>query len=89
MLESELFGHERARLRAPGSRRIWKIEEADWASTRCCWMEIQRGWICGFRPNCCGFAKERAFDRVGGSKPIPVDIRILATSQSGFEKAVG
>ena len=40
------------------------------------------------RPSCLRFLQEREFDRVGGVRPIKVDVRIIAATNRDLEGAV-
>ncbi len=56
-------------------------------AARCCSTKFPR-WTCGFRRSCCARSRSALIDRVGGTKPVPVDIRILATSNRILTDAV-
>lgn len=77
LLESELFGHERGAFTGAIARRIGKFEEADGGT-------LLLDEISELHPRLQAkllrAVQEREIDRVGGSKPIKVDIRLLATS---------
>jgi two-component system, response regulator FlrC len=77
LLESELFGHEKGAFTGASARRIGKFEEAHGGTLlldEISEMEVR------LQAKLLRALQERVIDRVGGSKPVPVDIRILATS---------
>jgi len=77
LLESELFGHEKGAFTGAVSRRIGKFEEADGGTLlldEISEMDVR------LQAKLLRAIQEREIDRVGGTKPVKVDIRILATS---------
>ncbi|MDR3474000.1 MAG: sigma-54 dependent transcriptional regulator [Devosia sp.] len=85
LLESELFGHEKGAFTGAVARRIGKFEEADGGTLlldEISEMDIR------LQAKLLRAIQERLIDRVGGSKPVPVDIRILATSNRNLSEAV-
>jgi DNA-binding NtrC family response regulator len=77
LLESELFGHERGAFTGAVARRIGKFEEADGGTLlldEVSEMDIR------LQAKLLRAIQEREIDRVGGGKPIKVNIRIIATS---------
>ena len=77
LLESELFGHEKGAFTGAVSRRIGKFEEADGGTLlldEISEMDVR------LQAKLLRAIQEREIDRVGGTKPVKVNIRILATS---------
>ncbi len=85
LLESELFGHEKGAFTGAIARRIGKFEEANGGTLLL--DEISEMDI-GLQAKLLRAIQERLIDRVGGTKPIPVNIRIIATSNRNLEEAV-
>jgi len=85
LLESELFGHEKGAFTGAVARRIGKFEEANGGT-----LLLDEISEMDFRlqAKLLRAIQERLIDRVGGSKPVPVDIRILATSNRNLNDAV-
>lgn len=77
LLESELFGHEKGAFTGAIARRIGKFEEADGGTLML--DEISEMDV-RLQAKLLRAIQEREIDRVGGSKPIKINIRILATS---------
>jgi two-component system response regulator FlrC len=85
LLESELFGHEKGAFTGALARRIGKFEEANGGTLlldEISEMDVR------LQAKLLRAIQEREIDRVGGSKPVKVDIRILATSNRDLGQAV-
>lgn len=85
LMESELFGHEKGAFTGALNRRIGKFEEADNGTLLL--DEISEMDI-GLQSKLLRAIQEREIDRVGGSKPVKINIRILATSNRDLEAEV-
>src|ERR1700733_100336 len=85
LLESELFGHEKGAFTGAIARRIGKFEEATGGTLlldEISEMDVR------LQSKLLRAIQERVIDRVGGTRPVPVDIRILATSNRNLADAV-
>ncbi len=85
LLESELFGHEKGAFTGAVARRIGKFEEADGGTLlldEISEMDIR------LQAKLLRAIQEREIDRVGGAKPVKVNIRIIATSNRILQEAV-
>jgi two-component system, response regulator FlrC len=85
LLESELFGHEKGAFTGAIARRIGKFEEASGGTLlldEISEMDVR------LQAKLLRAIQERVIDRVGGSRPVPVDIRIIATSNRNLADAV-
>ena len=85
LLESELFGHEKGAFTGAVARRIGKFEEADGGTLLLDEISEMDGRL---QAKLLRALQEREIDRVGGSRPVKVDIRILATSNRDLNAAV-
>jgi DNA-binding NtrC family response regulator len=85
LLESELFGHEKGAFTGAISRRIGKFEEADGGTLLLDEISEMHPRL---QAKLLRAVQEREIDRVGGSQPIKVDIRLLATSNRDLEDEV-
>ncbi|MBX9930780.1 MAG: sigma-54 dependent transcriptional regulator [Methylobacterium sp.] len=77
LLESELFGHEKGAFTGAIARRIGRFEEANGGTLlldEISEMDVR------LQSKLLRALQERVIDRVGGSSPVKVDIRVLATS---------
>ena len=85
LLESELFGHEKGAFTGAMARRIGKFEEADGGTLL---LDEITEMDARLQSKLLRAIQERVIDRVGGSKPVPVNIRIIATSNRDLVQAV-
>ena len=85
LLESELFGHEKGAFTGALARRVGKFEEADGGTLL---LDEISEMDARLQAKLLRAIQEREIDRVGGSKPVKVDIRILATSNRDLAQAV-
>jgi DNA-binding NtrC family response regulator len=85
LLESELFGHEKGAFTGAVARRIGKFEEANGGTLLLDEISEMDGRL---QAKLLRAIQEREIDRVGGAKPVKVDIRILATSNCDLAQAV-
>src|SRR5205814_69318 len=84
LLESELFGHEKGAFTGAVARRIGKFEEATGGTLlldEISEMDVR------LQSKLLRAIQERVIDRVGGARPVPVDIRIIATSNRNLTDA--
>jgi DNA-binding NtrC family response regulator len=85
LLESELFGHEKGAFTGATARRIGKFEEASGGTLlldEISEMDVR------LQAKLLRALQERVIDRVGGGKPVPVDIRVIATSNRNLSEEV-
>src|SRR5262245_17690063 len=77
LLESDLFGHGKAASTGAIGRRIGKFAEASGGTLL---LDEISEMDPRLQAKLLRAIQERVIDRVGGSRPVPVDIRIIATS---------
>lgn len=85
LLESELFGHEKGSFTGAVARRIGKFEEANGGTLL---LDEISEMDPKLQAKLLRAIQEREIDRVGSSKPVKVDVRILATSNRNMEDEV-
>ena len=85
LLESELFGHEKGAFTGALARRIGKFEEADGGTLL---LDEISEMDARLQAKLLRALQEREIDRVGGAKPVKVDIRVIATSNRDLAQAV-
>jgi DNA-binding NtrC family response regulator len=85
LLESELFGHEKGAFTGAVARRIGRFEEANGGTLlldEISEMDVR------LQAKLLRALQERVIDRVGGSQPVRVDIRVIATSNRNLADEV-
>src|SRR4051812_3163687 len=85
LLESELFGHEKGAFTGAIARRIGKFEEANGGTLL---LDEISEMDARLQAKLLRAIQEREIDPVGGTKPVKVDIRIIATSNRDLAEAV-
>src|SRR6185503_4014442 len=85
LLESELFGHERGAFTGAEQRRIGRFEQANKGT-------LFLDEIGDLPPNTqvklLRVLQQQTFQRVGGSEPISVDVRIIAATHRNLEALI-
>jgi DNA-binding NtrC family response regulator len=77
LLESDLFGHEKGAFTGAVARRIGKFEEANGGTLlldEISEMDVR------LQAKLLRAIQEREIDRIGGGRPVKIDIRLIATS---------
>jgi DNA-binding NtrC family response regulator len=77
LLESELFGHEKGAFTGASARRIGKFEEASGGTLL---LDEISEMDPRLQAKLLRAIQEREIDRVGGTRPVKIDIRLMATS---------
>jgi two-component system response regulator FlrC len=77
LLESELFGHEKGSFTGAADRRVGRIEQADRGTLL---LDEISEMPTALQVKLLRVLQERELDRVGGARPIPIDVRVIATS---------
>jgi len=85
LLESELFGHEKGSFTGAVARRVGKFEEASGGTLL---LDEVTEMHPRLQAKLLRAVQERVIDRVGGTSPVHIDIRIIATSNRDMLEAV-
>ncbi len=85
LLESELFGHEKGAFTGAVSLKQGKFEIADGGTL---FMDEIGDMPLQLQSKILRVLQEREFDRVGGNKPIRVDVRFIAATNKNLEQMV-
>lgn len=85
LLESELFGHERGAFTGAMIRKIGKFEMAH---TGTLLLDEIGEMTMGLQAKLLRVLQEREVDRVGGRDPVPVNIRVIATTNRTLYREV-
>ena len=85
LLESELFGHEKGAFTGAVARRIGKFEEANGGTIL---LDEISEMDPRLQAKLLRAIQEREIDRLGSNKTVPVNVRIVATSNRNMEEEV-
>lgn len=85
LLESELFGYEKGAFTGAVSKKPGKFELADGGTIL---LDEVTEMAYHLQSKLLRIIQEREVDRVGGIRPIKVDVRIIATSNRNIHKAI-
>jgi DNA-binding NtrC family response regulator len=85
LLESELFGHERGAFTGAHARKLGKFEMAH---TGTLLLDEVGSLRLDLQPKLLRVLQEREIERVGGSRAIGIDVRIIAATNADLRQAV-
>jgi len=85
LVESELFGHEKGAFTGADARRQGRFEAADGGSIL---LDEIGDMPAETQAKVLRVLQERSFERVGGSRPIDVDVRVIAATHRNLEEEV-
>ena len=85
LLESELFGHEKGAFTGAAQTRIGRFELAHGGTI---FLDAIGELSLGLQVKLLRVLQERSFERVGGTKTIEVDVRVVAATNQDLEQSV-
>ena len=85
LLESELFGHEKGSFTGATEKKIGKFEAADHGTI---FLDEIGEMNVGTQAKLLRILEGHPFERVGGSVPIRVDVRVVAATNQPLEQAI-
>ncbi len=85
LIESELFGHERGAFTGAHTRRIGRFEEAH---TGTLFLDEIGDMRFDMQVKLLRVLEDRKVNRVGGTTPIPVDLRIVSATHQDVDQAM-
>ncbi len=85
LLESELFGHEKGAFTGAIAQKIGRLELAHQGTL---FLDEIGDLQPELQPKVLRALQEKEFERLGGSRTIPVDVRLIAATNRNLEKMV-
>ncbi|KQN48585.1 Fis family transcriptional regulator [Pseudomonas sp. Leaf48] len=85
LIQSELFGHEKGAFTGAHQRKVGRIEAAHGGTL---FLDEIGDLPLELQANLLRFLQDKHIERVGGSQPIPVDVRVLAATHVDLESAI-
>ena len=85
LVESELFGHERGAFTGAHARRLGRFELAQGGTI---FLDEIGSLRLDLQTKLLRALQEREIERLGGGRPVPVDVRVLAATNVNLRQAV-
>ncbi len=85
LLESELFGHEKGAFTGADKQRIGRFEQANFGTI---FLDEIADMSSSTQAKVLRVLQEQEFERLGGTKTIKVDVRIIAATNKDLKEAI-
>jgi DNA-binding NtrC family response regulator len=85
LIESELFGHEKGSFTGAGGRHIGKFEQADHGTI---FLDEIGDMPLAMQAKLLRVLEEKEVERIGGDKPVSVDVRVVVATHRDLEARV-
>jgi two-component system, NtrC family, nitrogen regulation response regulator NtrX len=86
LIESELFGHEKGSFTGAAGRHVGKFEQADHGTI---FLDEIGDMPLAMQAKLLRVLEEDEIERVGGEKPVSVDVRVIVATHRDLEARVG
>ncbi len=86
LIASELFGHEKGAFTGAAQRRIGRLESASGGTI---FLDEIGDLPLELQGHLLRFLQEHTIDRVGGTRPVPVDARVIVATNVDLAQAIG
>ncbi len=86
LFESELFGHERGAFTGAVSQKMGRFEMANRGTL---FLDEVGDIPLELQPKLLRALQEKCFERLGGTRTIPIDVRLVAATNRNLEKMMG
>jgi DNA-binding NtrC family response regulator len=86
LLENELFGSERGAFTSSHARKMGKFEIADGGTV---FLDEIGDLEFSLQAKLLRVLQEHSFERLGGNKPIEVNVRVIAATNQNLQEAIG
>jgi two-component system nitrogen regulation response regulator NtrX len=84
-IESEMFGHEKGSFSGATAKKVGKFELADYGTI---FLDEIGDMSLSSQAKILRVLQEQKIQRVGGSRPVSVNVRIIATTNKNLEKEI-
>ena len=85
LIESELFGHEKGSFTGAAARHVGKFEQAQRGTL---FLDEIGDMPLAMQAKLLRVLEEREIERIGGEKPVPVDVRVIVATHRNLEELV-
>ncbi|HYE91890.1 MAG TPA: sigma-54 dependent transcriptional regulator, partial [Terriglobales bacterium] len=85
LIESELFGHERGAFTGAHARKLGRFELAHGGTV---FLDEMGSLRLDLQTKLLRVLQEREIERLGGNRPVPVDVRVIAATNVDLRQAV-
>lgn len=85
LIESEFFGHEKGSFTGATARRLGRFELANGGTLL---LDEITETPPGLQAKLLRVTQEQVFERIGGTKPVKVDVRLISTSNREMKEAI-
>jgi DNA-binding NtrC family response regulator len=85
LIESELFGHEKGAFTGAGSRHLGKFEQAQRGTL---FLDEIGDMPLPMQAKLLRVLEEHEIERVGGDRPIPIDVRVVVATHRNLEELI-